>query len=161
MNLESAVRYTTNRLTITRQPSLASQVLKRPDGSPRKCVIDVVLNLNGLCIANGHILGEFNRSSQHFNIGGVDDDRETEIGAVYGANCPRQDGRLSGSVTLCRCWQGIGVDLSSEEAGIEAFLCETRRNSATRNGDFSYRAITTQRHADRVDRDVMDQTMWF
>lgn len=30
-------------------------------------------------------LGGFNRSSQHLNIGGVDDDRETEIGAVHKA----------------------------------------------------------------------------
>ncbi|MFS3137686.1 hypothetical protein ACLRDC_20365 [Gluconacetobacter sacchari] len=29
--------------------------------------------------------GGFNRSSQHLNIGGVDDDRETEIGAVHKA----------------------------------------------------------------------------
>lgn len=29
--------------------------------------------------------GGFNRSSQHLNIGGVDDGRETEIGTVYTA----------------------------------------------------------------------------
>ncbi|KAA8383203.1 IS3 family transposase, partial [Acetobacter sp. DmW_136] len=29
--------------------------------------------------------GGFNRSSQHLNIGGIDDDRETEIGAVHKA----------------------------------------------------------------------------
>lgn len=48
MNPESAERYAANRLTITRQPSFSSQALKRPDGGPRKCVIDVVLSLNGL-----------------------------------------------------------------------------------------------------------------
>lgn len=48
MNPESAARYAANRLTITRQLSFASQALKRPDGGARKCVIDVVLSLNGL-----------------------------------------------------------------------------------------------------------------
>ncbi len=50
MNPESACRYATNRLTITRQLAFTSQVLKRPDGSARRCVIDVVLSLNGLPI---------------------------------------------------------------------------------------------------------------
>lgn len=48
MNLESAARYAANRLTITRQLSFSSQALKRPDGGPRTCVIDVVLSVNGL-----------------------------------------------------------------------------------------------------------------
>ncbi|WP_449219946.1 type I restriction endonuclease subunit R [Tistrella mobilis] len=48
MNPESAARYAANRLTITRQLSFSSQALKRPDGGPRKCVIDVVLSVNGL-----------------------------------------------------------------------------------------------------------------
>ncbi len=48
MNPESAARYAANRLTITRQLSFTSQALKRPDGGARKCVIDVVLSLNGL-----------------------------------------------------------------------------------------------------------------
>ncbi|WP_210246086.1 type I restriction endonuclease subunit R [Methylobacterium gnaphalii] len=48
MNPESAARYATNRLTITRQVAFPSQVLKRPDGSPRTCIVDVVLSLNGL-----------------------------------------------------------------------------------------------------------------
>ncbi|MBS1066455.1 type I restriction endonuclease subunit R [Gluconobacter kondonii] len=48
MNPESGARYAANRLTITRQLSFASQALKRPDGGARKCVIDVVLSLNGL-----------------------------------------------------------------------------------------------------------------
>ncbi|NVN05738.1 type I restriction endonuclease subunit R [Asaia spathodeae] len=48
MNPESAARYAANRLTITRQLAFASQALKRPDGGPRKCVIDVVLSVNGL-----------------------------------------------------------------------------------------------------------------
>lgn len=48
MNPESAARYAANRLTITRQLTFASQALKRPDGGPRRCVIDVVLSVNGL-----------------------------------------------------------------------------------------------------------------
>jgi type I restriction enzyme R subunit len=48
MNPDSARRYSANRLTITRQLAFTSDVLKRPDGSPRTCIIDVVLSLNGL-----------------------------------------------------------------------------------------------------------------
>ena len=48
MNPESAAHYDANRLTITRQVAFASQALKRPDGAPRTCIIDVVLSLNGL-----------------------------------------------------------------------------------------------------------------
>ncbi|MCF8808970.1 type I restriction endonuclease subunit R [Xanthomonas campestris pv. campestris] len=47
MNPEAAARYAHNRLTITRQLSFTS-VLKRPDGKPRRCVIDVTLAVNGL-----------------------------------------------------------------------------------------------------------------
>jgi hypothetical protein len=39
MNPESASRYAANRMTITRQVSFASNVLKKPDGTPRKCII--------------------------------------------------------------------------------------------------------------------------
>jgi type I restriction enzyme, R subunit len=48
MNPESAARYAANRLTIRRQLAFASTVLKRPDGEPRRCEIDVVLCVNGL-----------------------------------------------------------------------------------------------------------------
>jgi len=48
MNPESAARYGANRLTITRQVEFLSDVLKRPDGQKRKCIVDVVLSLNGL-----------------------------------------------------------------------------------------------------------------
>ena len=51
MNPESAAHYAANRLTITRQVAFASKALKRPDGGPRKCVIDVVLSVNGLPVA--------------------------------------------------------------------------------------------------------------
>jgi type I restriction enzyme R subunit len=48
MNPESTARYAANRLTITRQVEFVSDVLKRPDGGKRKCIIDVVIALNGL-----------------------------------------------------------------------------------------------------------------
>ena len=48
MNPEAATRYATNRLTVTRQVEFVSDVLKRPDGAKRKCVLDVVLSVNGL-----------------------------------------------------------------------------------------------------------------
>ncbi|WP_134984873.1 type I restriction endonuclease subunit R [Xanthomonas axonopodis] len=47
MNPEAAQRYVHNRLTITRQVSFTS-VLKRPDGKPKRCIIDVTLAVNGL-----------------------------------------------------------------------------------------------------------------
>jgi type I restriction enzyme R subunit len=48
MNPEAQARYAANRFTITRQVEFLSDVLKRPDGSKRKCIIDVVLSVNGL-----------------------------------------------------------------------------------------------------------------
>lgn len=50
MNPEAAAKYAHNRLTITRQVAFTS-VLKRPDGKPRRCIIDVTLALNGLPVA--------------------------------------------------------------------------------------------------------------
>ncbi|MEB1228286.1 type I restriction endonuclease [Xanthomonas campestris pv. campestris] len=47
MNPEAAAKYAHNRLTITRQVSFTS-VLKRPDGKPKRCIIDVTLAVNGL-----------------------------------------------------------------------------------------------------------------
>ena len=47
MNPEAAAKYAHNRLTITRQVAFTS-VLKRPDGKPRRCIIDVTLAVNGL-----------------------------------------------------------------------------------------------------------------
>jgi type I restriction enzyme R subunit len=55
MNPESAARYAANRLTISRQVSFISKVLKRPDGMPRKCVIDVVLSVNGLPVVTAEL----------------------------------------------------------------------------------------------------------
>ena len=55
MNPESAALYAANRLTITRQVTFASAVLKRPDGSPRRCVLDVVLSVNGLPVVTAEL----------------------------------------------------------------------------------------------------------
>ena len=51
MNPEAAARYAANRLTVTRQVEFISEVLKRPDGEKRKCILDVVLSINGLPVA--------------------------------------------------------------------------------------------------------------
>jgi type I restriction enzyme, R subunit len=48
MNPESSALYAANRMTITRQVSYSSAVLKKPDGSPRRCILDAVLSVNGL-----------------------------------------------------------------------------------------------------------------
>ena len=50
MNPEAAAKYAHNRLTITRQVAFTS-VMKRADGKPRRCVIDVTLALNGIPVA--------------------------------------------------------------------------------------------------------------
>lgn len=55
MNPEAAARYAANRLTIARQVEFASSVLKRPDGTPRKCILDVVLAVNGLPVATAEL----------------------------------------------------------------------------------------------------------
>ncbi|WP_160119800.1 type I restriction endonuclease subunit R [Rhodovarius lipocyclicus] len=55
MNPEAAQRYAANRLTITRQVAFTSKALKRPDGTPRKCIIDVVLSVNGLPVVTAEL----------------------------------------------------------------------------------------------------------
>lgn len=47
LNPESTARYAHNRLTLTRQVAFTS-VLKRPDGKPRRCIVDVALAINGV-----------------------------------------------------------------------------------------------------------------
>ena len=54
MNPEAAARYAQNRLTITRQVVFTS-VLKRPDGKPRRCIIDVVIAVNGLPVVTAEL----------------------------------------------------------------------------------------------------------
>lgn len=51
MNPDAAARFAANRLTITRQVEFVSEVLKRPDSQNCKCIIDVVLAVNGLPVA--------------------------------------------------------------------------------------------------------------
>ncbi len=55
MNPEAQARYAANRLTITRQVEFLSDVLKRPDGAKRKCIIDVVLAVNGLPVVTAEL----------------------------------------------------------------------------------------------------------
>jgi len=55
MNPEAAQRYAANRLAITRQVAFTSKVLKRPDGTPRRCIIDVVLSVNGLPVVTAEL----------------------------------------------------------------------------------------------------------
>lgn len=54
MNPEAAVAYSQNRLTITRQVAFSS-VLKRPDGKPRRCIIDVTLSVNGIPVVTAEL----------------------------------------------------------------------------------------------------------
>jgi type I restriction enzyme, R subunit len=54
MNPEAEARYQSNRLTITRQVAFPS-VLKGLDGKPRRCIIDVVLSLNGLPVVTAEL----------------------------------------------------------------------------------------------------------
>lgn len=55
MNHEAAARYSANRLTITRQVEFVSDVLKRPDGGKRKCILDVVIAINGLPVVTAEL----------------------------------------------------------------------------------------------------------
>ena len=55
MNPDAAARYAANRLTITRQVAFHSEVLKNPDQSKRKCIIDVVLAVNGLPVVTAEL----------------------------------------------------------------------------------------------------------
>ncbi len=55
MNPEGTARYAANSLTITRQVEFVSEVLKRPDGGKRKCIIDVVIAINGLPVVTAEL----------------------------------------------------------------------------------------------------------
>jgi len=54
MNPEAAESYAHNRLTVTRQVAFTS-VMKGASGKPRRCVIDVVLAVNGLPVATAEL----------------------------------------------------------------------------------------------------------
>lgn len=55
MNPEARAQYAANRLTITRQVAFASEVLKNPDQSKRRCIIDVVIAVNGLPVVTAEL----------------------------------------------------------------------------------------------------------
>ena len=55
LNPESAALYAANRLTVTRQVEFVSEVLKRPDGGKRRCVIDLVISVNGLPVVTAEL----------------------------------------------------------------------------------------------------------
>jgi type I restriction enzyme R subunit len=54
MNPEAAESYARNRLTITRQVGFTS-VMKKPDGSNRRCLIDVTLAVNGIPVVTAEL----------------------------------------------------------------------------------------------------------
>jgi type I restriction enzyme R subunit len=55
MNPAAQSLYAANRLTITRQVAFASEILRHPDGAKRKCIIDVVLAVNGLPVVTAEL----------------------------------------------------------------------------------------------------------
>lgn len=55
MNPEAEARYAANRLTITRQVTFTSEVLKNPNQTNRRCIIDVVLAVNGLPVVTAEL----------------------------------------------------------------------------------------------------------
>lgn len=54
MNPEAAALYAKNRLTITRQVAFTS-VMKKADGTNRRCIIDVTLAINGLPVVTAEL----------------------------------------------------------------------------------------------------------
>jgi type I restriction enzyme R subunit len=62
MNRDAAAQYAANRLTITRQVAFPSEVLKNPDQSKRKCVIDVTLAVNGLPVVTAELKNQLSGS---------------------------------------------------------------------------------------------------
>ena len=54
MNPESAENYARNRLTITRQVAFTS-VMRKTDGSNRRCIIDVTLAVNGIPVVTAEL----------------------------------------------------------------------------------------------------------
>jgi type I restriction enzyme, R subunit len=54
MNPQAAESYAKNRLTITRQLGFTS-VMKKPDGSNRRCLIDVTLAVNGIPVVSAEL----------------------------------------------------------------------------------------------------------
>ena len=54
MNPEAAAAYALNRLKVTRQVAFTS-VMKKTDGRNRRCIIDVILSLNGLPVVTAEL----------------------------------------------------------------------------------------------------------
>lgn len=54
MNAEAAQDYAKNRLTITRQVAFIS-AMKKPDGTNRRCIIDVTIAVNGLPVVTAEL----------------------------------------------------------------------------------------------------------
>ena len=54
MNSEAAANYARNRMTITRQVAFTS-VMKKADGTNRRCIIDVTLSVNGIPVATAEL----------------------------------------------------------------------------------------------------------
>ncbi len=63
MNPEAAALYARNRLTITRQVAFTS-VMKKADGTNRRCIIDVTLSLNGLPVVTAELKNNLGSSPQ-------------------------------------------------------------------------------------------------
>ncbi|MEP3667439.1 MAG: DEAD/DEAH box helicase family protein [Roseibium sp.] len=63
MNPEAAALYAQNRLTITRQVAFTS-VMKKADGTNRRCIIDVTLSLNGLPVVTAELKNNLGSSPQ-------------------------------------------------------------------------------------------------
>jgi type I restriction enzyme R subunit len=55
MNAQAQAQYAANRLTITRQVAFTSEALKNSDQTKRKCIIDVVLAVNGLPVVTAEL----------------------------------------------------------------------------------------------------------
>ena len=75
MNPEADRRYALNRLTVTRQVSFPS-VQKRPNGKPKRCIIDVTLAVNGLPVATAELKNPLTGQRAADAVRQYEDDRD-------------------------------------------------------------------------------------
>jgi len=75
LNPESAAKYAHNRMTLTRQVAFTS-VLKRLDGKPRRCIIDVTLAVNGLPVVTVELKNPLTGQRASDAIGQYQNDRD-------------------------------------------------------------------------------------
>ncbi|MEJ0092845.1 MAG: type I restriction endonuclease [Methylocella sp.] len=75
LNPEAAALYATNRLVITRQVSFSS-AMKRPDGGNRRCILDVVLSVNGLPVATAELKNPLTGSRATDAVAQYQDERD-------------------------------------------------------------------------------------